>query len=466
MAPPTRPLFDSLPLHPDHPIGSAWGLYGPDDELGTLNLLTADVVRAAAASEIQRGETVPLNLPLTLPLLPMNPARKPCEHRFLAKGYANDDEITINTQGSSHWDGLRHYPYQNLAPDAPRFYNGATQADLDGDGARSSHRIGIHALARRGIAGRGVLLDWAAWVASQPDRGPYDPFSAHAIPLAELQAVARAQAVTFRPGDILLVRSGWLAAYQALSDEDKIALARRPHRTFVGVDGSREMMAWHWAQGFAAVAGDTNAYEAWPPARRAPDWPVSCHEVFLSGWGMPIGELWDLEALADRCRALSRWSFFLTSSALNLPGGVASPANAMAFGTKGCRLKPCFKLLVKFPADIEADMVTAHASLSSADAPFTAVRSPGHNGEYSEYSEYSGPSVAPLLRAATATTSRLRRINRRGEREFELEFWSLAVNRAGTYCVRFDVYYYCKLNLVAFYGVRFSYNFPVADMKW
>lgn len=55
----TRPLFDDLPLQPHHPKGSAWGVWGADDERGTLNLLTEDVVRNAAM-EILEGKVVNL----------------------------------------------------------------------------------------------------------------------------------------------------------------------------------------------------------------------------------------------------------------------------------------------------------------------------------------------------------------------------------------------------------------------
>lgn len=54
------------------------------------------------------------------------------------------------------------------------------------------------------------------------------------------------------------------------------------------------------------------------------------HEVILSGWGMPIGELFDLEKLAEHCRKEKRWSFFLTSEVCKVPGGVASPPNGLA----------------------------------------------------------------------------------------------------------------------------------------
>jgi hypothetical protein len=54
------------------------------------------------------------------------------------------------------------------------------------------------------------------------------------------------------------------------------------------------------------------------------------HDFFLSLWGTPIGEAWDLEKLAETCERLGRWSFLLTSAPLNVPGGVASPPNAIA----------------------------------------------------------------------------------------------------------------------------------------
>lgn len=57
--PPNRPSFDALPLKAGHPQASAWGLWGPDDELGTLNLITEDVV-TAARSEIRTGAVVSL----------------------------------------------------------------------------------------------------------------------------------------------------------------------------------------------------------------------------------------------------------------------------------------------------------------------------------------------------------------------------------------------------------------------
>lgn len=54
------------------------------------------------------------------------------------------------------------------------------------------------------------------------------------------------------------------------------------------------------------------------------------HEYLLSGFGLPIGELFDLKALSEQCKVHNRWSFFISSEPLNLVGGVGSPPNAVA----------------------------------------------------------------------------------------------------------------------------------------
>lgn len=262
-----RPRFDQLPLRPHHPKASAWGLWGENDELGTLNFLTPEVT-ARAAQEITVGRTIPLNAPLDWPLTPMNPARGKCVHHINAKGRANDDELYLNTQSSSHWDGLRHYPYQR----GKQFYNGVVQEDITGPKANS--KIGMQNIAQKGIAGRGVLLDWRSYAVRKGIQ--YSPFESYSILLSELLEVAAEEQVQFRPGDILLIRSGWTEEYQKLCDSRKEALGGREDRTFCGVEASRESIKWHWDNQIAAVAGDTVAYEVWPSPRL---WGVSMHEV-------------------------------------------------------------------------------------------------------------------------------------------------------------------------------------------
>jgi len=106
---PVRPPFDSLPLDKAGPAANAWGLYGADDEVGALNMLTPEVV-AAAATEIKTGERVSLDWYLDKPSSP-NFGRQAFDWQLRpAKGNTvNDDVIQFNTQSSSQWDGLRHF---------------------------------------------------------------------------------------------------------------------------------------------------------------------------------------------------------------------------------------------------------------------------------------------------------------------------------------------------------------------
>lgn len=117
MAPTTPehwPDFDSLPLDPSGPPGNAWGLFGAQDELGMLNLLTPQVI-AAAAKEIQHGVRVSLDWPLDKPSYPTF-TRKRFEHQLIHDPTVpmNDDVIHINTQSSTQWDGFRHFCMINL----------------------------------------------------------------------------------------------------------------------------------------------------------------------------------------------------------------------------------------------------------------------------------------------------------------------------------------------------------------
>ena len=75
----SRPAFSDLPLNKGDPYLSAWGLWGKDDELGTLNLLTDEVVRAAA-SEIKDGVRINLNWTFGEPSRPCL-ERQRCEHK-------------------------------------------------------------------------------------------------------------------------------------------------------------------------------------------------------------------------------------------------------------------------------------------------------------------------------------------------------------------------------------------------
>jgi len=135
------------------------------------------------------------------------------------------------------------------------------------------------------------------------------------------------QGIEFKPADILLVRYGWTEQYFKRNSASQAELGLRKVRAHVGLLGCDETLRWLWDHRFAMVGGDTNAFESWPPTRQS---GTSLHEVLLAGWACPIGELMDLERLAEECAKHGKYTFAFSSQPLNVPGGVASPLNAMA----------------------------------------------------------------------------------------------------------------------------------------
>jgi kynurenine formamidase len=88
------------------------------------------------------------------------------------------------------------------------------------------------------------------------------------------------------------------------------------------------MAEWLWDGRVAAVAADNLALESFPLPSDFPD--DSLHGWLLAAFGMPIGELFALDELAEACALARQWSFYFTSAPLNVPGGVGSPGNALA----------------------------------------------------------------------------------------------------------------------------------------
>jgi len=169
-----------------------------------LNLLTPSVV-LAASREITTGEHVQLDWELHNVQYP-GFGRKQFEQTKIdlntSLGFKSmDDEISINTQASSQWDSLKHFAHQATG----RYYNGLTH-----DEATKTDTNGIHNWCERGgIVGRGVLVDWLRWYEHRNESAP-SPVSRHEIPVQELEETLKWQGTTTRPGDVLIIRSGYV----------------------------------------------------------------------------------------------------------------------------------------------------------------------------------------------------------------------------------------------------------------
>lgn len=157
-----------------------------------------------------------------------------------------------------------------------------------------------------------MLLDYAAWAEAKGI--DIKAFETVSIPVSTLKEIAASQGTEIRNGDILFIRTGWIRAYQQLSDEKRVALAAMQPPPAMGVESSEETLRWLWDSGFAAIAGDQPSMEAWP----CQNLDFQLHQWLLAGWGMPIGELFDLERLAEECGKRKRWSFFFSSMPLKV----------------------------------------------------------------------------------------------------------------------------------------------------
>ena len=73
------PGYPELPVKAGAPEGSAWGLFGDDDQLGCLNLLTPERV-VAAAELVRKGAVFPLNLRIDEPNPPLFGRGAPSVH--------------------------------------------------------------------------------------------------------------------------------------------------------------------------------------------------------------------------------------------------------------------------------------------------------------------------------------------------------------------------------------------------
>jgi kynurenine formamidase len=329
----TLPSYRELPLRGGLP--ASWDLWESEGSvaLGCLNLLTPE--RAVAAAQLVRtGAVFALNWSMGLPDPPLF-GRQPFTHEVTGGGSSTSHDDVLhgwNTQSSSQWDGFRH------------IRNHAALADEPGSGhfgGLPDEEHGIHHWAERGLVGRAVLADIGRWRAAlgrplqydQPD--PIEP--------DELLECLAAQGTELQVGDVLLMRTGWIGWYEQLPADRRTALAAIDGLATPGLRSGEHLAEVLWDMHISAIGCDNPAVEVWPPgalaepaheaevrADRRRLHEIFTHTILLPMLGLPLGEMWNLEALAAHCAADGRYDCMFTSAPLNLPNGVASPPNALA----------------------------------------------------------------------------------------------------------------------------------------
>lgn len=306
-----------MPLPPEfHEIArrvNNWGRWGADDELGTLNLVTDEVVRTAAAT-VRTGRRIPLALPLHRDGLQTGliPGRTNPLHTMIQINYemfgpdavaTSDDTVTMALQAATHWDALTHVSHSGT------IYNGRPADTITPhDRARFS---GIDKVPH--VVSRGVLLDVAR--AKGLDRLPPD----HAVTPEDLAEAADFGGVTVTAGDVLLVRTGQL---RLLLDGDKHGYG------FPSPGLSVRTPEWFHAHDVAAVATDTLSFEIIPP--EIENLWLAVHALDLVDMGMIQGQNWNLETLSTACAQESRYAFLLSAMPEPFLGATGTPVSPVA----------------------------------------------------------------------------------------------------------------------------------------
>jgi len=291
-----------------------WGRWGPDDQLGTLNYITPQHVRAAAGL-VQSGRRVSLEIPINTVAGPDNP--NPAIH-LVSQGHDIDigsgglrfglDFMGMACHGDchTHVDALCHISYNGLT------YNGhPAQEVLTSKGATSLDIANYG----DGVVGRGVLLDIPRF------RGVKWLEPGEAVRRAELEACEAAQGVHLGEGDILVFRTGHHRRRLELGAWDN------------GPDGEGkaglhvDTIPWMHERRLAAFLPDGDG-EAIPSVVEGMTYPI--HPLQIVAMGMLASDSLQFEDLARACEEEGRYEFMVVGLPLRLPGGTGSPWNPIA----------------------------------------------------------------------------------------------------------------------------------------
>jgi kynurenine formamidase len=284
---------------------SNWGRWGPDDERGTLNLITPEK-RTAAARLVRDGVSVSLALDLNTRRDPLN--ANPFEQTLTVGEFGGHevagDAYSVDYHGfaHSHMDGLPHFLHKG------KMYNGVDAGVLQPGGAA---RLGIHN-AHDGVFSRGVLVD-VPWLLGVDYLEP-----GFAITAELLETWEQRTGIRVGSGDVLLVRTGrwervrqkgqWNFLEQAAGMHASVAKWLKTRDVaLIGCDGVSDVMP-------SGVEGRLN--------------PL--HELVLVGLGMSILDNLDLDGVARAAAERQRWEFLYVGAPLRVVGGTGSPLNPIA----------------------------------------------------------------------------------------------------------------------------------------
>lgn len=337
------------------PEGSTWGDFGPDDQLGRVNLLTQEQV-LKGIQEVKHGTVFCLSLPLDLPGgMVLNPRRKPPRIKPTERDgtpYMNfpmstldatsidvlsDDEVTLSLQYSTQWDALAHvgaqFDVNGDGQEEKVYYNGYRAGtdilgspDHQHEGGCCDHgpafganKLGIENFAVKGMQGRAVLVDFVRHYGHKRTLIGYK----------ELMQVMQADGVVVEPGDMLVLRTGFAEVVVDMAGQPDAEKLHEAGAVLNGADA--QLLQWITDSGIVAICADNYAVEAYPAHNQGNKKSLlPLHHHCLFKLGLPLAELWYLKDLAEWLHANNRNRFLLTAPPLRLPGAVGSPVTPIA----------------------------------------------------------------------------------------------------------------------------------------
>jgi kynurenine formamidase len=301
---------------------SNWGRWGEDDVLGTLNHITADLRRSAAAA-VRHGRSVSCAWDITTVA---SPSQAVTPQRWMVRtGLALEPDSTLAQDrcrdGSmatasefismvfhgrtiTHLDAFSHVFWEG------QMYNGVPSSKVSDATGAQHHDVRS---ASAGIQSRGVLLDIARYRGVQwltPDAP---------IVVEDLEGCEKAQGVAVSPGDVLLIRTG------------------DGHRRRIGADWRPEVdghpglhascLPWLHERSVAALGSD-GPHDVVPSGYPGIYLPI--HSVGIVAMGLWLIDNCQLEDLAAACAELEQYDFLFSLLPLRVIGGTGSPANPVA----------------------------------------------------------------------------------------------------------------------------------------
>ncbi len=297
-----------------------WGKWGADDQIGAMNYVTPEKVKAASQL-VKKGKVFSLALPFdssgpqTGAFGRTNPLHVMLQdggdiasgaQDYLAALRFTDDAVYLVLQCATQWDALAHIYHDG------KMYNGYGTDAVNSSGAQKNSITAV----RDKMVTRGVLLDIARykgkeWLdVSEPIHGN------------DLEACAEAQGVSVEEGDAVIVRTGRIGAVRERGSwGDEYAGGPAPGLAI----STAEFLCDHHV---SAIATDTWGIEVLP--NETPEVFQPLHIILLVNAGVHIGEMFDTEQLAEDCAADGAYEFLFVAPPLNITGAVGSPLNPQA----------------------------------------------------------------------------------------------------------------------------------------